>query len=205
MAQPDIDPLERAAYHEAGHVALWRRFDRPRFVAKGEIRFTSTGNPHTRVTRSVHGVRESPAPSEHWMAVMAMACRVAEALRYPEMQASELGRLSGPDEEDARRMLREMHGADPDPKSAGTVGDAELWGGLSRGWVWRRSARGRARKRRVTNVSVPAWAPTMAWAMTGAGSKSPTASRPAGASASSPVVCSPLGKTRLRAAIGSSG
>ena len=53
-----------------------------------------------------------------------------------------------------------------------------------------RSAGRRARKHKGTNASVPAWVPTTAWAMTGAGSRSPTPSQPAGASANSPVVCS---------------
>jgi len=61
----------------------------------------------------------------------------------------------------------------------------------SRPTASRRSARVPARKHKVTNASVRAWAPTMASAMTEAGSRSPTPSRPAWASASSPVVCSP--------------
>jgi hypothetical protein len=97
MRESAIDPLERAAYHESGYVAAWCRFDRRRFAAKGELFLADSGNGRTTVTRSVYGRREAPIASEHWMSVMAMAGRAAEALRYPEFSREELVRLSGPD------------------------------------------------------------------------------------------------------------
>jgi hypothetical protein len=106
-----MTPLERAAYHEAGHAAIWRHFGRPfSFVL-----ITKDGNGLTSITRSVQFVgppqAPEPIPVDHAELVAAMAGRAAEAIRYPYLPRDELERLSASDEQRARKLIREFYGS----------------------------------------------------------------------------------------------
>jgi hypothetical protein len=106
------DSLERAAYHEAGHAAIWRHFGRPfSFVL-----ITEDGNGLTSITRSVQfvGPPQPPRaiPVDHAQLVAVMAGRAAEAIRYPDLLRDELERLSSSDERRARGLIREFYGSD---------------------------------------------------------------------------------------------
>lgn len=106
-----INPLVRAAYHEAGHAVVWRHFDR----RISFIVITEAGNGLTSITRSVQYVGPprppEPVPADHPQCVVALAGRAAETIRYPGLQRAELVELSGSDQAQAAGLIRELRGS----------------------------------------------------------------------------------------------
>ena len=120
-----INPLERAAYHEAGHAVVWRHFDR----RISFIVITEAGNGLTSITRSVQYVGPprppEPVPADHPQCVVALAGRAAETIRYPGLQRAELVELSESDQAQAAVLIRELRGSISDNEISAEIAALE--------------------------------------------------------------------------------
>jgi hypothetical protein len=105
--------LERIAYHETGHVAGWRQFERSIFLERGQVLIAAYGYGRTNLNggAAIWGLAPLP-PVDHGSGVAVMAGRAAEAIRYPGLPRAELVQLSEGDELEARRFIRILYGSD---------------------------------------------------------------------------------------------
>ncbi|MGC2414960.1 MAG: hypothetical protein WA459_19955 [Stellaceae bacterium] len=108
-----LGDLERIAYHEAGHVAVRRNFERAIFLERGYVLIDSVGGYGQTGLNSgnLWGGRSDPPLIDHPSIVTAMAGRAAEAIRYHDSSHVESVALSaGSDEPLARCYIRILHG-----------------------------------------------------------------------------------------------
>ena len=109
--------FERIAYHEAGHVAGWRHFNRAIFLERGFVLINTVGGYGQTGLGSGNYWVNSLMPSQpplvdHPSIVTAMAGRAAEGIRYPDLDRAELVQLSAvSDEPLARRYIRILYGS----------------------------------------------------------------------------------------------
>jgi hypothetical protein len=97
--------FERIAYHEAGHVAARRHFERAIFLERGYVLINTAGG------YGQTGLSGQAPPIDHPSIVTAMAGRAAEAIRYPDLKRAELALLSAASDEPlARRYIRVLCG-----------------------------------------------------------------------------------------------
>jgi hypothetical protein len=98
-----IGGLERITYHEAGHVAVRRHFDRAVFLERGYVLINRSGG------YGQTGLSGQALLIDHPSVVTAMAGRAAEAIRYPDLNRAELVLLSAASDEPlARRYIRAL-------------------------------------------------------------------------------------------------
>jgi hypothetical protein len=101
-----ISMVERAAYHEAGHVAIWRRFKRQEFSQHGYVFMTKSGEGQTGIHQPDH-VPQTCFPADQ-KCLLAIAGRAAEQIQYPKLLHEEVISLSILDGQEARELIREL-------------------------------------------------------------------------------------------------
>jgi hypothetical protein len=99
-----INIVERAAYHEAGHAVVLRRFNRQAFQY-GHIIVTPSGEGLTQTLQPTHGA-QTPPLTHHQKCLVAMAGRAAEQMRYPDLSHGDIP-LSLGDEDQVRELIRQ--------------------------------------------------------------------------------------------------
>jgi hypothetical protein len=104
----EINIIERAAYHEAGHAVILRRFKRQDFQ-QSHIIITSQGEGLTQTLQPSHGPHTPPLTDDQ-LGLVAMAGRAAEKIKYPELSHDELIFLSIGDEEQLRELIESAKG-----------------------------------------------------------------------------------------------
>lgn len=97
---------ERAAYHEAGHAVILRRFRRNEFQ-HSHIILTASGEGLIQSFQPTHNVPATPPLTDHQKCLVAMAGRAAEQIQYPELSYDEVNQLSLGDEEWAQELIRQ--------------------------------------------------------------------------------------------------
>jgi hypothetical protein len=105
ITSQEINIIERAAYHEAGHaVVLWR--SKRQEFQHSHIIITSRGEGLIQTLQPSHG---SPTPplTRDQRCLVALAGRAAEKIKYPELSCGELILLSSDDEAQARELILE--------------------------------------------------------------------------------------------------
>jgi hypothetical protein len=103
--------LQRIAYHEAGHVAAWRHFNRASFLERGYVLINTLGGyGQTGLGSGISWMSNQPPLIDHASIVTAMAGRAAEAIRHPDLDRAELAVLSATSDEPlARRYILRLY------------------------------------------------------------------------------------------------